>query len=135
MDKKYFKKGLIIGLSCLLVLVSFPTSQADSFHFSDGIVIIIGKCNVVESTGLWVFGLTGVYQRDLNFEARSQEGETMHLLILSSELGFFFSKESIDIHMTNTNGILFWGEKALFLNNNPQRVIAFCKAEDIWITI
>ena len=135
MIRKYVKKGMIVGLICLLVFVSFPTSQADSYHFSNGIIILVGRCNVVESTGLWVFGLTGLYKRDLEFSAQSQEGETMHLMVLSSEIGFFFSKENIYIHTTNTNGFLFWGEKAFLLNNNPQRVIAFCKAEDIWINI
>jgi len=135
MEKIHFKKGIIIGVIFLMIITLFPTNTAQSNYYSDGLVIIVGRCNFVESTGLWLFGLTGIYKREVDFVAHSQDGEVINIMIFSSEIGFYLSEETISIHMEDTNGLLFSGEKALIFKTNPQRVFAICKAKDIWVTI
>ena len=46
MERKYIKKFLIAGLIFLLFFNYIPISSADTYTFSDGIVIIFGRCNI-----------------------------------------------------------------------------------------
>ena len=132
--KHKFRKGLAVGVIWLLMLVTIPIVQADTDHYSDSVVLIVGKCNTVSTTGLWLFGLTYIHKKEVIIQAQDEEGETIHVLIFPPKFAFHFSLENIKIQMEETQGIFFWGGKSLLFNNASQRVFAICKAEDIWLT-
>ena len=134
MKKHYLKKGLAVGVICLLMLVTIPIAQADTDHYSDSVVLIIGKCNTVSTTGLWLFGLTYIHKKEVTIQAQDEDGEKIHALIFPPKFAFHFSQENIKIQMESAEGFLFWAQKSLFFNNASQRVFAICKAGDIWLT-
>jgi len=134
--KHKFRKGLAVGVICLLMLVTIPIAQADTDHYSDSIVLISGKCNIVTTTGLWLFGLTYINKKEITIQAQNEDGEKVHALIFPPNFAFYFSQENIKIQMESAEGLgfLFWAQKSLFFNNASQRVFAICKAGDIWVT-
>jgi len=132
--KHKLKKGLVVGVICLLMLVSFSIAQADTDHYSDSVALIVGKCNTVEHTGLWFFGLTYIHKKEVTIQAQGEDGEKIHVLIFPPKFAFYFNLENIKIQMEEAKGIFFWGGKSLLFNNASQRVFAICKAGDIWVT-
>ena len=116
------------------MLVTIPIAQADTDHFSDSVALIVGNCNTVSKTGLWIFGLTYIHNKEVTIQAQGEDGEKIHVLIFPPNFAFYFSQENIKIQMDNAKGILFWAEKSLFFNNSSQRIFAICKAGDIWVT-
>ena len=132
--KNMLKKCLVIGVICLFVLVSFPIAQADTDYYSDSIVLISGKCNIVTTTGLWLFGLTYINKKEITIQAQNEDGEKIHVLIFPPNFAFYFSQENVKIKMESTEGFLFWSQKSLFFNNDSQQVFTICKSGDIWIT-
>ncbi len=132
--KHKFRKGLAVGVICLLMLVTIPIAQADTDHYSDSVVLIVGKCNTVSTTGLWLFGLTYIHKKEVTIQAQGEDGETIHVLIFPPKFAFHFSLENVEIQMEGVKGIFFWGGKSLLFNNASQRVFAICKAGDIWVT-
>ena len=132
--KHKFRKGLAVGVICLLMLVTIPIAQADTDHYSDSVVLIVGKCNTVSTTGLWLFGLTYIHKKEVTIQAKGEDGETIHVLIFPPKFAFHFSLENVEIQMEGVKGIFIWGGKSLLFNNASQRVFAICKAVDIWVT-
>ena len=132
--KHKFRKGLAVGVICLLMLVTIPIAQADTDLYSDSVVLIVGKCNTVSTTGLWLFGLTYIHKKEVTIQAQGEDGETIHVLIFPPKFAFHFSLENVEIQMEGVKGIFFWGGKSLLFNNASQRVFAICKAVDIWVT-
>ena len=128
------RKGLAVGAICLLMLVTIPIAQADTDHFSDSVALIVGNCNTVSKTGLWIFGLTYIHNKEVTIQAQGEDGEKIHVLIFPPKFAFHFSLENIKIQMEEAKGIFFWGGKSLLFNNASQRVFAICKAGDIWLT-
>ena len=126
--------GLVVAIFCLFLLNSMPIVNANTDHFTNSVVLVIGKCNTVSTTALWLFGFKFVYNKEVIIQANGAEGEKINALILPSKIGFYFGQENIFIQMEGAKGLFFWGEKSLFFHNVPPRIFAFCKAGDIWVS-
>ena len=126
--------GLVTAIFCLFLLSSLPVAQANTDHFTNSVVLVIGKCNTVSTTALWLFGFKLVYNKQVIIQANGGEGEKINALILPSKIGFYFGYKNIFIQMDGAKGLFFWGEKSLFFHNVPPRIFAFCKAGDIWVS-
>jgi hypothetical protein len=126
--------GLVTAIVCLFLLSSLPVAQANTDHFTNSVVLIIGKSNTVSTTALWLFGFKLVYNKQVIIQANGGEGEKINALILPSKIGFYFGYKNIFIQMDGAKGLFFWGEKSLFFHNVPPRIFAFCKAGDIWVS-
>jgi hypothetical protein len=116
------------------MLVSLPIIQADTDHFSNRIIVISGKCNIVTTTGIWLFALTYINKEEITVQAQGENGEKINTFIFPPDFAFFLGHENILIQMENAEGFLFWAQKSLFFNNVSQRVFVICKAGDIWVT-
>jgi len=127
-------KGLIGVIICIFLLIFIPIVQADTDYFSNSVVIITGKCNTVSTTALWLFGFKIAYNKKVIIQANGGEGEKINALILPSKIGFYFGQENIYIQMEGAKGLFFWGEKSFLLQKSSQRIIAICKATDIWVS-
>ena len=125
--------GLAAAIFCLFFLNSMPVVHANTDHFTNSVVLVIGKSNTVSTTALWLFGFKFVYNQQVIIQANGGEGEKINALILPSKIGFYFGQENIFIQMDGAKGLFFWGEKSLFFHNVPPRIFAFCKAGDIWV--
>ncbi|UCF13149.1 MAG: hypothetical protein JSW06_02550 [Thermoplasmatales archaeon] len=136
MMKHKLRKGLAVGIICLMMLVTIPIAHGTTDHFEDSVVVISGKCNTVEHTGLWLFGFKFFYDRDVTIQAKNEEGERISCLIHNGIPAFVFYgfKNSIKIELKHATGLFFWGGKSLLFNNTPPRILVRCKAQDIWIT-
>lgn len=111
-----------------------PLAQASTDHFTDSIVIIFGKCETVSSPVLWLFGFKFIFIREVIIQTSGGEDEKINALILPSKIGFYFGQENIIVHLQGAIGLFFRGEKSWIFQNTPQRIIAVCKARDIWVT-
>lgn len=111
-----------------------PLAQASTDHFTDSIVIIFGKCETVASPVLWLFGFKFIFIREVIIQTSGGEDDKINALILPSKIGFYFGQENIIIHLQGAIGLFFRGEKSWIFQNTPQRIIAVCKARDIWVT-
>jgi hypothetical protein len=134
MKTGYRLAGLATAIFCLFLLTSMPVVQATTDHFTDSVVLIIGKSNTVSTTALWLFGFKFIYNKRVIIQANGGEGEKINALIIPSKIGFYFGQENIFIQLEGAKGLFFRGEKSLFFHNNPSRIFAFCKAGDIWVS-
>jgi hypothetical protein len=138
MKKRYRLYGIeavIIVCCCLLLINLLPVAQANTDYFSNSMVIIVGKSNTVNSPVLlWLFGLKFIVSRRVIVQANGEEGEMINALILPSKLGFYFGYEHIYIEMDKATGLFFWGEKSFLLQKASPRIVAICRARDIYVT-
>jgi hypothetical protein len=134
MKTRFIFIGAIVALFCVFFLNTQPIVQANTDHFSDSIVIIFGTCHTVTSPALWLFGFKLLLNRHIYIQASGGENEKLSALILPSKIGFYFGQKTMLIEMNGAKGLFFRGEKALIFQNNPQRIVAICKASDIWVT-
>lgn len=111
-----------------------PIVQATTDHFTDSVVLIIGKSNTVSTTALWLFGFKFIYNKQVIIQVNGEEGEKLNALIFPPKIGLYFGYENIFIQMEGVKGLFFWGEKSLFFHNVPPRIFVFCKAGDIWVS-
>jgi hypothetical protein len=125
---------LIAVISCLFLLNWMPLAQANTDQFTDSIVIIIGKCDTVTSPALWLFGFKFLFNRHIYIQASGGANEKLTALILPSKIGFYFGQEDMTIQLDGAKGLFFRGEKSLLFSSTPQRIVAVCKASDIWVT-
>ncbi|MCX6671540.1 MAG: hypothetical protein NTX92_06445 [Euryarchaeota archaeon] len=134
MKKAIRLAGLITAILCLFLLSSMPFVQATTDHFTDSVVIIMGKCDTVASPALWLFGFKFILNREVIIQANGGENEKINAFILPSKIGFYFGQENMIIQLQGAKGLFFRGEKSWFFQNTPQRIFAVCKATDIWVT-
>ena len=132
------KKSLVIGIICILVLVSIPTINADVDYFQNSIVLIFGKCNTTSCGGIWwKFGLyVPVVKRNF-FMLASDENESINILILSLKDGFgtYFNYKDIRIELHKARGIFYWGGKSILFNHSaPPPVFALCRSRTVYVT-
>jgi len=131
------KYKIILLVACVLGCISLngmPLAQANTDEFTDSIVIIMGKCNYVQTPALWLFGFKFLLNRHIIIQASGGEEETLTALVLPSKIGFYFGQEDMMIQMDGAKGLFFRGEKSLLFPNTPQRIVAVCRASDIWVT-
>jgi hypothetical protein len=125
---------LITIISCVVLLNWMPLAQANTDQFTDSIVIIVGKCNTVSSPALWLFGFKFLLNRHVYIQASGEQDEKLTALVLPSKIGFYFGQEDMIIELNGAKGLFFRGEKSFLFQNTPQRIVAVCKASDIWVT-
>jgi hypothetical protein len=88
MKTGYRMVGLVVAIFCLFLLNSMPIVNANTDHFTNSVVLVIGKCNTVSTTALWLFGFKFVYNKEVIIQANGAEGEKINALILPSKIGF-----------------------------------------------
>ncbi len=127
-------KELIVIISCLMLIGILPQVSAYTDHFTDSRILIIGKCNTTSTPALWLFGFKWIHNRNVFIQAGGGEGEKLNAIVVPSKVGLYSGYEDMTIELTRAKGIFFWGEKSFLLQKSSQRIFAFCKATDIWIT-
>ena len=109
MQNRMLKKGLVIGVICVLVLVSLPTLTADVEYYNNSIVLIAGKSNSTYAISLWwKIGLyIPVVKRHFFIVANGEEGESLNVLIFSRNHGLaaYYDYEDIRIELQRTRGV------------------------------
>lgn len=134
MKTSYKIIGLVIILFCLFFVNYLPLAEARTDYFSNSMVIIVGKSNTVNSPVLlWLIGPKFIVSRRVIVQANGEEGEMVNALILP-KIGFYFGYENIYIEMDKATGLFFWGEKSFLLQKASPRIVAFCRARDIYVT-
>ena len=107
------KKGLVIGVICVLILVSLPTLTADVEYYNNSIVLIAGKSNSTYAISLWwKIGLyIPVVKRRFFIVANGEEEESLNVLIFSRNHGLaaYYDYEDIGIELQRTRGVFYWG--------------------------
>jgi hypothetical protein len=126
--------GLVITFFCLFVLSALPPAQATTDHFTDSFVLIMGKCETVQTPVLWLFGFKVILNREIIIQANGGADEKLTALILPSKIGFYFGQDNMVVQLQGAKGLFFRGEKSFLFQNTPQRFFALCKATDIWVT-
>lgn len=142
------KKFLIFVAILLLVLPSMQVvfgnnidsqevkiANAGSYeHYTNCVIIILGKCNEVSGPLLWKFGFyCNIFKRDFTINAKGEDGEIIHLIIRGSDnFKFLWGKENINIELKGATGFLFWGGKSIIMDS--PHIIARCKAKSIYLT-
>lgn len=139
MQNRMLKKGLVIGVICVLILVSSPTITADVDYYDNSIVLIAGKSNSTSCLSLWwKIGLyIPVVKRHFFIVANGEEGESLNVLIFSSNHGFatYYDYEDIRIELQRARGVFYWGEKSLLFNHSePSPVFVLCRATIVYVT-
>jgi hypothetical protein len=145
--KSYLTKILVIEAVLLIILPTLPvglssssnfqekqiSSKPTTDHFTNSIIIIIGKCNVVQGPLIWIFGLyIPLIKRAFYIRADGGQGEQLNVIIRGSQFASYLDNENIMIDITGARGILFSGQKSILTNST--RIFARLKAENIWIT-
>ncbi len=126
--------GLMLIIFSFLLLTLVPLTQANTDQFSNSVVIIVGKCNYVQTPALWLFGFKFLLNRHIIIQASGGADEKLTALVLPSKIGFYFGQEDMTIQLDGAKGLFFRGEKSLLFSNTPQRIVAVCRASDIWVT-
>jgi len=126
--------GLTAALCCLMLLNTTPPAQATTDHFTDSFVLILGKCETVQTPVLWLFGFKFILNREIIIQANGGEDEQITTLILPSKIGFYFGQDNMIVKLKGAKGLFFRGEKSFLFQNTPQRFFALCKATDILVT-
>ncbi len=134
MKTRYGLVGVTAALFCLLLLNTMPLTQATTDHFTDSFVIIVGKCETVQTPVLWLFGFKFILNREVIIQANGGADEKITTLVLPSKIGFYFGQENMVVQLQGAKGLFFHGEKSFLFSNTPQRIVAVCKATDIWVT-
>lgn len=139
MQNRMLKKGLVIGVICVLVLVSLPTLTADVEYYNNSIVLITGTSNSTSCLGLWwKIGLyIPVVKRHFFIDANGEEGESLNVLILSINHGLaaYYDYEDIRIELQQARGVFYWGGKSLLFNHSePPPVFVLCRAKILYVT-
>ena len=145
--KNYLKKILVIGAVLLMILSTLPvglssnsnfeekqiSSKTATDHYENSVVLIIGKCNIIEGPILWIFGLyIPLIKRSFYIRASGQQGEQLNVMVRGSQFAIYIDNENIIVDLNVAHGIFFWGQKSILTNST--RIFARCKAENIWIT-
>jgi hypothetical protein len=133
-NTRYTLAGLIAVLFCLFLLAAMPVVQATTDHFSDSMVIIMGRCETVSSPALWLFGVKVLLNRHVYIQASGGEDEQVTALIFPSRVGFYFGQDDMTIQLDGATGVFFRGERSWLFPSSPQRVVAVCRARDISVT-
>lgn len=132
---KFFGKGLVIGIICLLMLVSVPIVLGEQYTYDDAKGFIVGKCNSVENEGLWTFGFTFLYNRDVTMQLNDLDGERLQVFIYTPKIGWHFNNVNMKVRLINARGLFFWGGKSLLFKNEPFQVFAWItNAEQVQVT-
>ncbi len=146
-EGSYLNKILVIGAVLLITLSALPVSLSSSSnfekkqitstpatdHYVNSVVIIIGKCNIVQGPIFWIFGLyIPLIKRSFYIRASGEEGEQLNVIVRGDKFATYIDNEDIIVDVNRAHGILFWGQKSLLTNGS--RIFARCKAENIWIT-
>ena len=139
MQNRMLKKGLVIGVICVLILVSVPTITADVENYNNSIVLIAGKSNSTSCLSLWWrIGLyIPIMKRHFFVAANGEEGESLNVLIFSRNNGIatYYDYEDIRIELQRARGVFYWGEKSLLFNHSePSPVFVLCRAERAYVT-
>ncbi|MDH7507476.1 MAG: hypothetical protein QHH15_06825 [Candidatus Thermoplasmatota archaeon] len=144
--KYYLKKFLIIFVVFLIILVQpIGLSANNNFeekrfiiktttdYYSNSIILIIGKCKIVQGPLFWIFGLyIPFFKKSFLIRASGEEGEQLNVMIRGNKFATYIDVENILIEFNKATGILFWGQKSILTNS--LRIFARCKAENIWVT-
>jgi hypothetical protein len=139
MKKRMLKKVMVFGAISALIIVSLPSPTADVEYFNNSIVLITGNSNSTSCLGLWwKIGLyIPIVKRQFIIEANSEEGESLNVIIMSSNhgLGAYYDYEDIRIELQRARGIFYWGGKSLLFNNNESpSVFVLCRAKMMYVT-
>lgn len=139
MKKRMLRKSIVIGVICVLMIVSLPSPTADVEYYSNSIVLIAGKSNSTSCLGLWwKIGLyIPIVKRQFIIGANGEEGESLNVLILSTNHGLaaYYDYEDIRIELQRARGVFYWGGKSLLLNNSePPSVFVLCRAKILYVT-
>ncbi len=87
---------ITIGVFCCLVLLNIiPIVNAQTDHFTNSVILIIGKCNIVATPTLWLFGFKFLISKKVIIQANSEEGEKINALVLPPQIGFYFDINQI----------------------------------------
>jgi len=128
------RKCVVVGVLVVFLITTIPFVQAETDHFSNSIVLVIGKCNTVSTNALWLFGGKLLIHKMVTIQTNSEEGEKINALVLPPNFGLYFGHESLLLQMEGATGYIFWGEHSFLLQKSSQRIVAVCKAGDLWIT-
>lgn len=132
------KKCLVLGVICLLMLVSVPTTLAGTEYYSNSIVLIAGKSNSTKCWSLWwKIGLYIPIVKRRFFIAANKEGESLSVLIFSlkSQFAVYIDNEDIAVDLYRARGVFYWGGKSLLFNHStPPPVFALCRAKTVYVT-
>ena len=139
MQNRMLKKGLVIGVICVLALVSLPTLTADVECYNNSIVLIAGKSNSTYAISLWwKIGLyVPVVKRRFFIVANGEEEESLNVLIFSRNHGLaaYYDYEDIRIELQRTRGVFYWGGNSLLFNHStPPPVFVLCRAKSVYVT-
>ena len=94
-ERKFLRKGLVVGTIFLLMLVSIPIVLGDTYVYDDASwVIIYGRSKDVEYNGLWIFGPTYLHNRDVTIKMKSEDSTRLGIFVLKPTLGFLNSSTS-----------------------------------------
>ena len=151
---KYLPKILVIVAICLLTLPSFHvalgetlsseksdskaenvSTEGETTHFQNCKIIVSGRCNTVIGPLTWIFGFyCPLLKRNFIISANGGETEALNVLIFGGgNLGAFYNYENIIVDLRKASGVLYWFGKSLIFEGN--RILAFCSAQDIYVTI
>ncbi len=141
------KRFLIIGTIFLLLLSTIQVVLGNNIYtnepkilnsennesFNDCIILIFGKCNDVKGPLLWKLGFYfNFFKKDFTINANGDIDETINIIIRGGgSFKFLWGKENININLNSATGILFWGGKSIFIENNF--IIARCQADNAYI--
>lgn len=128
------KKSVVVGLVVVFLVILVPLVQAETDHFSNSVILLVGKSNTVSSNALWVFGGKFLLNKKVTVQITGEDDEKINALVLPPNFGLYVGHESIVIQMEGTTGFIFWGEKSLLMQKSSPRIVAICKARDLWIT-
>lgn len=145
--KRHLKKILVIGAILLMIIPVLPVGLSSNTnfekkqtnlttatdYFEDSIVLIIGKCNVVQGPLMWIFGLyIPILKKSFLIRASGGEDEQLNVIVRGSKFAAYIDAENILVEFNGARGILFYGEKSIITNSS--RIFARCKAENIFVT-
>lgn len=147
MKGKYYLKKIFVFVAISMIITTvlpnglsnrsdFEKKQISTTltdYFEDSIVLIIGKCKIVQGPLLWIFGLyIPIFKKSFLIRASGEEDEQLNVIVRGKQFSAYIDNENIKVEFNKATGILFWGQKSIITNST--RIFARCKAENIWVT-
>lgn len=139
MQNSLWRKSVVVCIICLFILVSIPSTHADTKYYNNSIVIIAGKSNTTYAKcWWWKIGLyIPIIKRRFYVIANGEQGESLTALVFSrnSQFGVYIDNEDINIDLRNARGVFYWGGKSLLFNHSePPPVFVLCRAKNVYVT-
>ena len=115
----FYRKTFVLMINIFLLLVIFPSVQAETDYYSNSYVIIFGKCTKVTGPLVWITPLfIPMIKRNIRIFSQGQPAESLSAVIFDGEKGVYINMDDITFLVRNYLTIVFKIQYQIYRRKN-----------------